>query len=163
MSPRRAVACRALVAALAIGLLAVACAGSAERLSVPEYRKRASTHCETLEDASNELRKAQQPSATGKTVTQFLHRAADRLRDLVQGLDGLEPPAALETDADELVGLLDDYADGLDELADSVGPGDTLVATFEKNTQLVQRLNGVAGNATSLVTRLELTGCMLAT
>ena len=100
---------------------AAACGGGGtDRLSASDYRSKASTHCEQLKDASDELAKAQDPSATGATVTRFLRGAADGLRELVDGLDGLEPPASLEPHADELVGLLGDYADGLDELAESV-------------------------------------------
>ena len=57
--------------------------------------------------------------------------------------------------------LLDEYAGGLDDLAGRVRPGDTLRTTFERNAKLVERLNGAAAQATTLVTRLELTGCML--
>jgi hypothetical protein len=94
-------------------------------------------------------------------VTRFLRGAAGGLRDLVDGLDALEPPASLESDADELVALLGEYAAGLDDLAGSVRGGDTLQATFDRNMGLVRRLNGAAAQATSLVTRLELTGCIL--
>jgi hypothetical protein len=57
--------------------------------------------------------------------------------------------------------LLGEYAAGLDDLAGSVRGGDTLQATFDRNMGLVRRLNGAAAQATSLVTRLELTGCIL--
>jgi hypothetical protein len=152
---------RLLSAAFGCVLLAVACGGGAQRLSASDYRTQASTQCEQLKDASDELAKAQDPSATGATVTRYLQGAADGLRELVDGLDSLEPPASLETDADELVGLLDEYATGLDELAGSVRGDDTLQATFARNTELVRRLNGAAAQATSLVTRLELSGCVL--
>jgi uncharacterized phage infection (PIP) family protein YhgE len=152
---------RLFPAAFGCVLLAVACGGDAQRLSATDYRTQASTQCEQLKDASDELAKAQDPSATGATVTRYLQGAADGLRELVDGLDSLEPPASLETDADELVGLLDEYATGLDELAGSVRGDDTLQATFARNTELVRRLNGAAAQATSLVTRLELSGCVL--
>jgi hypothetical protein len=159
--PRCAVAHRVLSVAGAVCVLTVACGGSPERLTSRQYRGQASTHCETLKDASNELREAQAPSAVGKTVTRYLHGAADRLRELVDGLRELEPPESFETDADEMVRLLGSYAEGLDDLAARVRPGDTLQVTFEQNQKLVERLNGVAGDVTSLVTRLELTGCIL--
>jgi hypothetical protein len=151
---------RALAVALGIGVLA-ACGGGTERLKAPDYRAKVSARCARLKQASDDLAKAQEPGATGATVRRYLHGAADRLRDLVHGIDGLEPPAALEVDADELVRLLDEYAGGLDELADRVRAGDTIRATFERNAKLVQRLNVAAGQATTLVTRLELTGCIL--
>lgn len=135
--------------------------GESERLSGTEYRKRAGDHCATLEDASNELRKAQSPDRTGRDVARYLRRAADGLRDLVQSLDGLSPPETFEADADQLVSSLDEYAEGLDGLADRVRPGETLQATFDRHAKLVTRLNGVASRATGLVSRLGLTGCIL--
>jgi ABC-type transporter Mla subunit MlaD len=151
---------RAVAVTLACIVLA-ACGGGTDRLSASEYRSKASTRCDELKDASDELANARDPSATGATVTRFLRGAADGLRELVDGLDALEPPESLEPDADELVSLLGEYADGLDELGGSVRDGDTLQATFGRNMQLVQRLNGAASQATSLVTRLELAGCIL--
>jgi hypothetical protein len=150
-----------LTAALALAMLAAACGGGTDRLTAADYRAEASAQCEQLRDASDELAKAQEPSATGATVTRYLRGAADGLRELVAGLDALEPPASLESETDELVALLGEYAEGLDDLAGSVRGGDTLQATFARNTQLVRRLNGAAAQATSLVTRLELSGCML--
>lgn len=152
---------RAIAVAAACALLAVACGSTTDRLSASDYRSKASTRCEQLKDASDELAKAQDPSATGATVTRFLRGAADGLRELVDGLDALEPPTSLQPDADELVSLLGVYADGLDELAGSVRGGDTLQATFDRKMQLVQRLNGAAAQATTLVNRLELSGCVL--
>jgi hypothetical protein len=152
---------RAAAVAIGVGALVAACGGGSDPLSASEFRSKASTHCARLKDASDELAKAQAPSATGKTVSGFLRGAADGLRSLVDGLDGLEPPKKLERDADALVSLLDEYAGGLDELAGRVRPGDTLRTTFERNAKLVQRLNGAATQATTLVTRLQLAGCML--
>jgi hypothetical protein len=159
---RASVARRAVAVALGIAALGGACGGGgADPLSASGYRSKASTQCAQLKDASDELAKAQAPGATGATVKRFLHGAAARLRDLVEGLDGLEPPESLRSDADDLVNLLDEYAGGLDELADRVRSGDTLAATFDRNAQLVQRLNGAAAQATTLVTRLQLAGCIL--
>jgi len=161
MTSRRTAARRVVAMLIVVASLLVACSDGEPRLRASEYRTRASAHCQTLKDASTELRKAQVPSATGTTVERYVHRAAERLRDLVHSLDALEPPRALERDADELVDLLDGYADGLDRLSTRVGPDDTLIETFEKNPRLVERLNRDAREATALVTRLELSGCLL--
>jgi hypothetical protein len=157
----RALARRTVAVALVVGPLAVACSDDPTRLSASQYRTRAGEHCQTLKDASEELRRAQAPGATGRTVRKYVHGAADELRVLVQHLDDLDPPRALERRADRLVELLAGYADGLDTLATRVGPDDTLTATFQKHQQLVQRLNHDAADATALVTRLGLTDCLL--
>jgi hypothetical protein len=157
------VACIAL-SGLGIGLgMAPAHGGDDERLTRAQYVKRATKQCEKLLDASNELRKAQAPGATGNRVAKFLHRAADGLDQLVDGFDALNPPAKLEADTDELVDVLAGYADGLDTLADRVRRGQTFRVALEKNGGLVARLNGIAERATGLVTRLGLTSCLLPT
>lgn len=159
-----------LVALLAIGAMgamgamgAAYAGGDDERLTKVEYVKRATKQCEKLLDASNELRKAQAPGATGNRVAKFLHRAADKLGKLVDGFDALNPPPKLEADTDELVDVLAGYADGLDTLADRVKRGQTFRVALEKNGDLVARLNGIAERATGLVTRLGLAGCLLPT
>lgn len=148
-----------LVAFLTIG--ATYAGGDGDRLTRAQYLERAGKQCDKLHDASNELGKAQAPGATGKRVTRYLHKAADRLGDLVDGFDGLTPPQKLEADHDELVDVLEGYAEGLDTLADRVKRGQTMRAALEKNQDLVARLNGIAERSTALVTELGLTRCLL--
>ena len=149
------------MAAFVVAPLTVACSDDPTHLNAAQYRSRAGAHCQTLKDASVELRRAQVPSATGPEVRKYVHSAADRLRELVRRLDDLEPPRTLAADAGKLVRLLDGYADGLDTLARRVGPTDTLMVAFRKNQDLVERLNQDAADATTLVTRLGLTDCLL--
>lgn len=157
------VACITLTG-LGIGLgMAPAHGGDGDGLTRQEFTERATKQCEKLLDASNELRKAQAPGATGNRVAKFLHRAADGLGKLVDGFDRLNPPPKLEADTDDLVDVLAGYADGLDTLADRVKRGQTFRVALEKNGDLVARLNGIAERATGLVTRLGLTGCLLPT
>ncbi|MEX2254895.1 MAG: hypothetical protein WEC34_05610 [Acidimicrobiia bacterium] len=161
MSIRRAVA-RVATAVLVVGAVATACGDdSSERLGATEYRERATEQCTQLKDASDGLRAAQAPGASGPTVTKFMQQAADGLRDLVSSLERLTPPADLEPDADHLHQALERYADGLDDLADRVGPDGTFRTTLDANKKIVERLNGIADRATGLVTRLELAGCLL--
>jgi hypothetical protein len=150
------------VAVVMVSTLAVACGGDdPARLSRSEYTRRANAHCATLEAASAKKRLAQSPSATGATVRRSLHDAADELRKLVAGFDALTPPAALESDANDLVQLLRDYAGGLDRFADDVGAHETLGQASNAHPQQIDRLNGLADRATGLVTRLGLTDCLL--
>ena len=155
---------------LAAGLVAFCALGASfaggddgERLTKAEFVARATKHCDKLLDASNDLRKAEAPGATGNRVAKFLHKAADGLGNLVEGFDALDPPKKLEADTEELVDVLDGYAEGLDMLADRVKRGQTFRVALEKNQDLVSRLNGIAERATGLVTRLGLTGCLLPT
>lgn len=154
-----------VAAAALVAALVAACGGGGggetKRLSAGAYREQATAHCATLERASDELRSAQAADATGETVTTFMHQAADRLRDLVASLDELAPPVALEEDADELVDGLDRYAAGLDDLAERVPADGTYEDTIEANPKTVARLNRIATQATRLVQRLELSGCLL--
>ncbi len=143
-------------------MLAASCGGSDEtRLSRAQYTKRAGAHCATLREASTRKRLAQAPDARGATVSTSLREAADGLRDLVTGLDGLTPPEALEGDADELVRILREYADGLDDLAADVGPQQTLGDASSSHPKQIDHLNAIADRATGLVTRLGLTDCLL--
>src|SRR5262245_51175398 len=138
----------AAVRLLAAGLVAFCALGASvaggddgERLTKAQFVARAEKHCDKLLDASNELRKAQAPGATGTRVTKYLHKAADGLGNLVEGFDSLNPPKSLEADTEELVDVLDGYAEGLDTLADRVKRGQTLRVALEKNQDLVSRLN----------------------
>jgi hypothetical protein len=79
----------------------------------------------------------------------------------VGGLDGLTPPEAYQGDADELVRILGEYADGLDDLAADVGPRQTLGDASATHPRQIDHLNGIADRATGLVTRLGLTDCLL--
>jgi hypothetical protein len=149
----------ALVALMALG--GTAFAGGGDRLTREQYVKRAEKECGKLLAASGELAKAQAPGAAGKRVARYLHRAADGLGKLVDGFDDLEPPAKLEADHDQLVDVLDSYAEGLDTLAERVKRGQTFRVLLEKNPDTVTRLNGIAERATGLVTSLGLAGCLL--
>jgi len=149
-----------LVACCAFGAT-FAGADDGGRLTKSEFVERATKQCDRLLDASNELTNAQAPGATGRRVARYLRRAADELGELVEAFDELEPPRRLEADTDELVDVLDGYAEGLDALADRVKRGQTFRVALEKNQDLVTRLNGSAQRATEVVTRLGLTGCLL--
>ena len=133
----------AVLAAFLSGAVLVSCGGET-RLTISEFTDAANQECASLKEASDEFRKAQDPSFEGEQVATFVHGVADRLRALVENLDDLAPPEEMEPDVDELLGVLSDYADGLDELADATGPGQTFQGVLQENTAIVNRLNGLA-------------------
>jgi hypothetical protein len=138
-----------------------ACGGSEQRLSSAEYERRANEECATLQEASEALRKAQDPDAVGAEVTEHLGTAADRLRALVDALGELTPPEAIEGDVDDLLDVLGQYADNLDELGEDAGPDQTLQAVLDANTDEVVALNELAQTSSNLVETLGLAGCRL--
>ena len=152
---------RRLAAALAAGAFALASCRGAERLSIPEFTESANEECASLRQASDDFRQAQDPSFTGDDVADFVHKVSDRLRELVGNLDALAPPERIEPDVEELLGVLSDYADGLDELAAATGPGQTFQGVLQEQTGIVNRLNELAPRATVLVSELGLVSCIL--
>ena len=152
------------LAALAVGALGAAPAGGdGEGLTREQYIRRATRHCKTLKEASDELQLAQAPGATGRRVARYLRQAARKLGDLVDGFRKLDPPRAIEEAAEQLIDVLDGYAEGLETLAGRVKRGQTFRVALERNQDLVTSLNSAAQRATNLVTRLGLTGCLLPT
>ena len=103
------------------------------------------------------------PLARRAEVTRFLGRASQRLRDLVENLEELVPPDVIVSDVNDLLGLLGDYADGLDELGSNVKSGQTLQGALNESSGLVERLNQYATDVFDVVARLGLTGCVLTT
>jgi hypothetical protein len=147
-----------LVSATVLG----ACGGGDDgpRLSEATFTKRANAQCAVLEDASNELRKAQDPSATGDAVTKFVKLGASRLRDFVDALDALPPPADLEDDLDTVVDTLNSYADGLEALGEKTANGQSFRGVQEANPKAIKRLNSLSAKANALVAKLGLVGCL---
>ncbi|HEU5302854.1 MAG TPA: hypothetical protein VFW06_11510 [Acidimicrobiia bacterium] len=150
-----------IAAVVVVVLAATACAGG-ERLGAPAFRKQADAQCAKLAAASEELGLAQSEGATGEEVQGYVRAAADGLRDLTRGLADLRAPESLESGADALVAALDDYADGLDEIASRVEPGQGLTEALSAAPKLVGRLNKISERATDLVVALGLDGCQLA-
>lgn len=153
-------------AASTVALLAAAvfvgCGGDdGPPLTRAAFTAKANTECQTLKDAGDEFRKAQDPLATGKQVARYLRAGADRLRELVRNLDRLVPPDSTSGDVDRLLSVLARYADGLDTLAARTGSTQSFRSLLEENSNTVDRLNGLATRAGELVVRLGLTGCVL--
>jgi hypothetical protein len=147
-------------AALGAVLLLASCGGGAP-LSISEYTQRADEECASLEEASNAFRKAMNPTVSDSDVRGFVHDVAERLRKLVSNLDELEAPEALEAQSDELLDVLSQYADGLDELADKVKPGQSFQDVQLANPETVGDLNELAVRATELVGELGFVSCIL--
>jgi hypothetical protein len=160
-SRRSITAARLAVLVLAGGLGATACGGGGARLSEQQYRKQADAQCAKLAAASEELGLAQQEGAVGAAVRGYVRAAAEGLRDLTDGLGSLRPPESLESDADDLLAALDEYADGLDDIASRVERGQGLTAALDAAPKLVARLNRISDRATKLVVALGLDACQI--
>jgi len=152
-----------VVGAVCLGALTLAaCGGGGERLSRPAFDREANEACVTLQDASESLRRAQEPDAVGADVTEHVASAAGHLRDLVDALGELTPPAAIESDVDDLLDVLEQYADRLEDLGERAGPQQTLQEVLDANSEAVAALNDLAQRSSNIVQKLGLTGCMLA-
>jgi ABC-type transporter Mla subunit MlaD len=136
------------VAVALVGSFILAGCSGTPRLSIREFTDAANEECAALQQASDDFRKAQDPSFTGDEVADFVHNVADRLRVLAKNLE-------------ELLGVLSDYAHGLDELADATGPGQTFQGVLQERTGIVNGLNALAPRATVLVGELGLVSCIL--
>ncbi len=144
------------------GLVVAACGGGDEtRLSRARFDERANKECATLGVASESLRKAQEPGAVGPAVTKHLKAAAAKLDDLVDHLDELAPPESIESDVDELLDVLRQYADGLETLGERAGKDQTFRDVLSNNGDLVSELNDLAQRSSNVVEKLSLAGCML--
>jgi hypothetical protein len=153
---RRVVTASALVIAIVVG----GCGGGGgPALSRGAFIAKANKECDSLKQASDDFHAAQQPSATGQKVAKFLRAAADRLRQLVQNVGDLVPPASLQGKVDALLKVLGEYADGLDSLASHTQSGQRFQEVLDANAKTVDRLNGLATRAGQLVVNLELTAC----
>jgi hypothetical protein len=137
------------------------CGGSGEPLSQGAFIRKANQECASLQQASNDFHKAQDPAAEGAAVTRFVHRAADRLRALVRHVDALVPPDAMQDDVDRLLSDLGEYADGLDQLADQTKPDQTFAEVIQTSQGLVVSMNTIATRVGTLVGNLGLVACIL--
>ena len=148
--------------AVVVALSVTACSGGGTPLGAKAFAKQANAQCAKLAAASEDLGLAQSEGAVGEEVQGYVEGAADRLRDLAEGLADLRPPESLESDTEELAAALGDYADGLDDIAASVDPGQGLTEALDSSPKLVARLNRLADRSSELVGVLGLDGCQLA-
>ena len=172
-APLRDVPCRVACAPMGTGVtrLAVAalcacavlggCSSDGPPLSRGAFIAKANTECGSLQQASDDFAKAQDPNAAGDDVARYVHGAADRLRALVRHVDALVPPDSMQDNVDRLLSDLAEYADGLDQLADTTQPGQTFSVVIQTNQALVGRMNAAATRAGRLVGDLGLVDCIL--
>jgi len=151
--------CAVVVALCAIAVLG-GCGGP-KPLTQAAFIEKANQECASLQQASNEFHKAQDPAAEGADVARFVHRAADRLRALARHVDALVPPDEMQDNVDRLLADLTDYADGLDQLADKTKSGQTFAEVIQASQGLVGRMNAVATRVGTLVGDLGLVSCIL--
>jgi hypothetical protein len=138
-----------------------ACGGSdGPTLSRAAFTKQANTECAELLVAGTELFSEESARATGPAVADILGSAAESLRELARSFDELTPPEDLTENVDRLVAEIDEYADGLDDLAAKVEPGQSLAGVQATNPDLVRPLNAISTRIDALIGKLALTGCV---
>src|SRR3990172_6645074 len=104
-APRAAGACAPMgtgftrvtvVAALTVAVVLSACSSDEPALNRRAFIARANKECASLQQASDEFAKAQDPEAEGAEAGGFVHLAAARLRALVRHIDALVPPDTMQ-------------------------------------------------------------------
>jgi hypothetical protein len=149
-----------VAAAVMAGALVAGCGGG-EPLSRAEFTDRVNAACEVLRRDSDDVRAGQEPGATGETVRRYLEANAANLRDLIDRVDDLDAPSVVSQDFERLVELLDQYAEGLEDLATRVRADQGLRNVFEAHPSKVAELNAIAAEATDLVAGLGFSECIL--
>ena len=152
---------RVVAGAAVLAIVATACGGGGPRLARDAFTKRGDAECAALASASEKLGNAQAEGSVGDDVRGYVESAADEVRKLAGALGDLRPPEALDGELGDLVSALDDYSDGLEEIAARVKATEGLRATLDAAPKLVARLNGIAQHATELVGTLGLQQCQL--
>jgi hypothetical protein len=138
-----------------------ACSGGDDTaLSRAAFTEKTNAECATLKTAGAELQAAVQTGATGQDLATYIGHSSAALRRLVDAVDALVPPEELQSDVDNLLSLIGDYADGLDELAGRVKPDQMFAELQSANVEMVTRLNKVSDRINSRITKLDLTGCV---
>ena len=148
-------------AALLVALVLVACGGgrSGKPLTESQLVARVNTECERLQKAATDLVNAQDPSASGSRVGTYLHRAASELRTRSEAIAALSPPASVAGQVRRFTGLLGQYADGLDALADRVKSGEGYSDLLNRSTSRVDSLNRLSDQANRIAVTLNFTAC----
>ncbi len=152
---------RRSVAVAAVLVVLAACGGgsSSPRLSSAALRAKVDAECLQLQTASNDLENAQDPNAQGPTVARYLHAGASQLRSRAESIGALNPPAAVSSDFSQFVSLLEQYANGIDSLADSIHAHETYDALLNRATAQVDSLNKTADQVNTLAAKLNFTDC----
>ena len=127
--------------ALAVVLLAAACAGGDERLSRREFVARADAICERYNEKLVRLGKPENL----KDAAAIAERAVPIVRDGVRELRNLEPPEELEALADRWYRLNERNVDYAERLRDAARSGDlaavrTIVRETRTNEEKADRL-----------------------
>jgi hypothetical protein len=152
---RRSAAVLTVVVALA------ACSGGASgpALSRGALVSRVNAECLKLAQASTDLQNAQNPNATGSTVSRYLHAGAAQLRTHAEAIGGLHAPGSLTDQLSRFVTLLERYSDGLDSLADRIHPHQTYDALLMGSAGQVNSLNSISDQANHIAAALNFRDC----
>lgn len=137
-----------------------ACGGGGTPLSRADFTERANAACENLQEASDTLVTAQGEALIGEQLANRVSEAADGLAVFAEELDEPEPPTILADRVETLVGQIEEYADLLGQLADRTKPKQDYQALQNANPRLVEKLNDIAVETTSLIQELQFGGCL---
>jgi len=153
---------RRLAPLLTLVVALAACSGASSSgppLSRAALVARVDAECLKLADASTDLQNAQNPSDEGPTVAKNLHAGASQLRAHAQAIGDLTPPASLDHELHRFVSLLEQYADGIDHLADDIHPHETYTQLLNRSTGPVNHLNSISDQANQIAATLAFNDC----
>jgi hypothetical protein len=150
----------ATMVAVIVGLAACSGGGSSgPALTSTQLVTRVNAECQKLQQASTDLTNAQDSTAKGQVVAHYLHAASSQLRTRLQAIDALTPPSSMKPQVSKFVTLLNQYADGLDGLANRANSGDTYAILLDRSTAQVTALNHLSDQADTIASKLGFTAC----
>lgn len=139
------------------------CGGDGSGVRADEFVASANAQCRRLAAAGEELNAASDLSVTGDAVASHLHRATDILRGRLRRIDALVPPDALQDSVSRMISKLEDFADGLDALADEVTAGQSFPALEQAHPEQVTKLNELTTEVNAIAASIGLQECISGT
>jgi len=150
-----------LTALASTALVALAaCGGGGTPLSRADFTESANAACGNLAKSKDTLETAEGEALVGEKLANRVSDAADSLAAFAEELGEPEPPTILADRVETLVGEIEEYADLLGQLADRTKPKQDFPALQNANPGLIEKLNDIAVETTSLIQELQFGGCL---